>query len=247
MQDARAQALQLIRRNIERHGFHLYLIAQHSTPRVVYTIGLSESIGAELVLAGAIDYAGEEAARIVHAIRDQLATRGAARIGEPLSVEGLGSFTLQVAHESWSRLLLLGAFDFYRPKVVTAYQIVPDASRRTIDVPDMTKPWSAEAEPAWRWLGEPWPYAIPETSTATTNLAALRGQRVTELARWEVDDWEMFAGDGSQVTEAEMRVVPISTLVGADPTLAPALDLAVGAGVWRDKEGGDWNVWASKQ
>jgi hypothetical protein len=53
----RAKALDLIKRNIEKSGFHIYLVAGGGrTPRFVYTIGLRESLGAELVLAGALYY-----------------------------------------------------------------------------------------------------------------------------------------------------------------------------------------------
>jgi hypothetical protein len=213
----------------------------------VYTIGLHESLGAELVLPGAIIYAGDECMVIVHSIREQLAARikQGAQVGdaanELYTIDGLGSFTLRRAHESWARQLLLGAFDYYRPDNVTAYQIVPDSDHHTVDVPDMRSEWSAASEPVWRWLSEPWPYSFPEDANVTTNLAALRGKRVTEVSRWD-DGWEMFAGPGNEVTQRDMRVVPISCLVGPDPSLAPALELAVDAGIWREPDG-SWQEW----
>ena len=249
----KATALRLIADNIKNHGFHIYVVGQDSTPRFAYTIGLRETIGAELVLGGAIYYFAKDVMQILHAIREQAEAsvkresgdRREIVLNQIYAVKGLGSFTLRPAHGSWSRELLLGAFDYYRPNDVEAYQLVPDAQHRTIDVPDMTKEWSAAAEPAWRWMREPWPYSFPEASTATTNLAALRGEKVTEVARWEAEDWEMFAGDGTAVPKGEMRVVPITCLVAADPTLAPALELSIGEGIWRDADGGDWNVWES--
>jgi len=44
----------------------------------------------------------------------------------------------------------------------------------------MAAPWSATIEPIWRWQREAWAYPVPKEATATTNLAALRGERVTE-------------------------------------------------------------------
>ena len=102
--------------------------------------------------------------------------------------------------------------------------------------------------PAWRWLREPWTYPVPDDSTAVTNLAALRGERITEASRWEVDEWEMFAGAGPDVPQDEMRVVPIGTLVAADESLAPVVHLAVGEGLCRDPEpGSEWHPWPSSE
>lgn len=244
--------MKLIETNIKEHGFHVYLIGQDTTPRFVYTIGLRDSIGAELALPGAILFMGEQCLQIVHSIRERLEARIKGDDGESLdgaaarsyAVKGLGVFTLRRAHDSWARQLLLGAFDYYRPSDVVAYQIVPDRSHHTIDIPDMTKEWNAAAEPVWRYLDEPWPYPFSADVNATTNLAALRGEPVTEVTRWD-DGWEMFAGPGPAVTETEMRVVPIACLVGPDPTLARALDLEIGGGLWRDGAGDDWNRWDS--
>ncbi len=49
----RATALEQIRRNIESHRFHIYVVGGNgSDRRFVYTIGLRESLGAELDRAG---------------------------------------------------------------------------------------------------------------------------------------------------------------------------------------------------
>ncbi len=51
----RKQALDRIRENIAREGHHIYLVSGGAaTPRFAYTIGVSESIGVELILAGAV-------------------------------------------------------------------------------------------------------------------------------------------------------------------------------------------------
>ena len=53
----RERALEVIRENIACSGHHTYVVsAGGQTPRFAYTIGVSESIGVELILAGAIFY-----------------------------------------------------------------------------------------------------------------------------------------------------------------------------------------------
>jgi len=140
---------------------------------------------------------------------------------------------------------MLGALDYYGVRDIDAMQVVPDERHTTIDVPDMTRLWSAQAEPIWQWLHEPWAYDVPETSTATTNLDALRGARITEVTRWEEGEWEMFAGAGPDVADDDARVVPLGCLLAADPSLAASVKLEIGKGLWREDGDGDWHAWAS--
>jgi hypothetical protein len=65
---------------------------------------------------------------------------------------------------------------------------------------------------------------------------------VTVATRWEEDYWEIFAGDPEDMEEAELRAVPLGTILAADPTLGRVLTLSVGAGIWRDDDAGEWNV-----
>jgi len=46
---------------------------------------------------------------------------------------------------------------------------------------------------------------------------------------------------------ADFRVVSIGTLLAVDPSLAPALDLEIGKGLWRDDSDGDWNPWGAAE
>jgi len=237
--------LDLIRKNIDRSGHHIYVISGGANPRFAYTIGVSESIGTELILAGSSFFSNDDVMEILNNIAAQLK-----RDREALNfeIEGGGLFTLRVAHSSSLNELILGAFDYYQKSDIAALQIVPDSAHWTIDIPDLTKPWNAAQEPAWRWLREPWTYPVPDDSTTVTNLAALRGERITEASRWEVDEWEMFAGAGPDVPQDEMRLVPIGTLVAADESLAPVVHLAVGEGLCRDPEpGSQWRPWLSRE
>ena len=239
----RKRALEDIRQNIERFGHHIYLVAgDGQTPRFAYTIGDSESIGFELILAGAIFYMKDDVLKIINGILAQIKAQPDR---DAFKVDGQGSFTLRDVHSSWARELLLGAFDYYREREIRVRQIVPEKAHWTIDVPDMRTAWNAEKEPVWQWLREPWGYAVPEKSTAVTNLAALRGSRTTEAVRWEEDYWEIFAGAGPDVPKKELRVVPLGTLMATDASLARVMSLEIGAGVWRDADS-DWHSWVRR-
>src|SRR5262249_1743851 len=83
---------------------------------------------------------------------------------------------------------------------------------------------------------EPWPFPAPKDAVAATDLAALRGDRITEAMRWEEDEWEIFAGDGPDIPEDELRVVSLGSLVAMDESLVPVVYLAVGEGLLRDPD-----------
>jgi hypothetical protein len=227
------QALDRIRENIARSGHHVYMVLGGAIPRFAYTIGVSESIGVELIMAGALFYVNAEVTPIINNIAAQLK---ADRNREVLEVDGQGKFTLRKVHTSWATKLILGVLDYYQVRDMPTLQLVPDEDHRTIDVPDMSAPWSATKEPVWRWLHEPWTYTVPEKSVAATNPAALRGERITEAKRWEEDEWEIFAGYGPDVPKDEMRQVPLGTLVAVDESLVPVMNLPIGEGLVRDPD-----------
>ena len=209
-------AIDRIRENIAPSGQHIYVVLGGETPRFAYTIRVSESVGVELILAGAIFYMKNEVVKIINDVAAQLKAR---RDWEVVEVAGLGSFTLRKVDSTWATQFMLGAFDYYKRRDIPALQIIPDKAHWTIDVPDMSTPWDASTEPVWRWLKEPWTFPVPKDSTAATNLAALRGDRITKVMRWEEDKWEMFAGSGHDVPKDDMRVVALGTLVAADKSL----------------------------
>jgi hypothetical protein len=236
--------LKRIKRSIEQHGFHLYIVTGGPLPRFAYTIGFQDALGAELVLAGAIYYSADEVKQIVRLIGERL--RAGKKVDSSFPVDKLGSFTLRKAHPSWVKSLLLGALDYYKSSEIGAYQIVPDKDHWTVDIPDLGEEWSAKAEPIWQWLHQEWSYPVSPKSMATTNLAALRGSRITEATRWKADEWELFAGPGPDVSFEEARVVPLGSLLAADPSLTPVLNLEMEKGLWRESEGGDWEPWGKE-
>jgi hypothetical protein len=236
--------LDRIKEDIARSGQHIYVVSGGETPRFAYTIGVSETVGVELILAGAVFYMKDEVVKIINDIASRLKAQ---RDREVFEVDGLGSFTLRKVHSSWAAKFMLGAFDYYKDRNIPALQVVPDEAHWTIDVPDMGAAWSASSEPVWPWLEERWTFPVPKDSTAATNLAALRGERITEVMRWEEKEWEMFAGPGSDVTRDDMRVVALGTLVSADKSLVPVMNLAMEEGLWRDADpDSEWHPWRKR-
>jgi hypothetical protein len=240
----RERALNEIQENIARYGHHIYVVTGEQEPRFAYTIGVSASLGFELILGGAIFYMLDDVVRIINDIVAKLKSQECSKTSK-FEIAELGSFSLREAHPSWVRTLALGALDFYQVSDITACQIVPDAAHWTIDVPNLTEPWSAITAPVWKWLHEPWTYPVPSKSTAATNLGALRGERITEAMRWEEDYWELFAGAGPDISKDDMRVVPLGTLVATDTSLERVLSLPIGEGFWRDGVSG-WHPWQKR-
>src|SRR5713226_613975 len=110
--DERRQApLDQIREHIARRGHHVYVILGGATPRYAYTIGISESIGAELILAGDSFYSSDE---VVTIINDIAAGLKSDREALKFNVAGQGSFTLRKAHASWATRFMRGALDYYQ-------------------------------------------------------------------------------------------------------------------------------------
>ena len=245
MKDNKEAAIERIRKNISTHGHHVYLVVGAACPRFAYTIGLSPSIGYELILAGAAFYTADEMSLVLNNIAAQLR-----RIPEShtsrFELESKGVFTLGEVDDSWASKMLLRVFDYYKVSKVRARQVIPDTSHSTIDVPNLSEPWNEASEPVWRWFEKPWEYPASKQSQAVTNLEALKGKRITEAVRWEENEWELFAGAGCDVKEEDIRVVPLGVLLGADQSLEDVLGLEVGKGIWRDANELKWQQWRKR-
>ena len=150
-------------------------------------------------------------------------------------------------HSSWRNVMMLGAIHYHEPRQFDAFQIVPDENHNTVDTPDMSKSWNPRQELVWQWLELEWRYSIPARSRTVTNLRALKGQRITEAARWEDDPWELFAGSGPETSEEDLRIVPLATLLALDRTLSDVTLLKVGEALWRNPDQEAWNVWECRQ
>jgi Domain of unknown function (DUF4262) len=241
--DARKSVLLKIQSHIVSHGHHVYVVTGNSpTPRYAYTIGISQHIGIELVLAGASFYSDKNILRIINEIATKLKAHRAS-LDINFKVDKLGFFSLQEVDISWVKCMLLGALDYYQTENIKALQIVPDQEHWTLDTPRLIKPWSMSTEPVWQWDYEPWQYPVPENSVAVTNLDALRGKKITEATRWEEDNWELFAGAGPDVQPKEIRHVPLGTLLAIDKSLERVITLGIGDGLWREPDDTEWHIW----
>jgi len=238
----KAEALEKIRANIAKCGQHIYAVSGGPNPRFAYSIGLSQDAGFELIMAGSSFYSNDEVGDVINNIASSL-RNDSNRRQTKFEFGSKGVFLLREVEESWSARLMLGALDYYSTSNVAALQIVPDPPHHTVDVPDLSRPWNAISEPVWQWLETPWKYGIPKHSAVVTNLDALRGKQITEAMRWEDTDWELFAGAGPDVDKDEIRIVPFGTLLGADTSIEPVVNLAVGKGLWRDPVDREWHPW----
>lgn len=242
--DEKHPFLELIEANIDRFGYHQTVVKSAIEPRFAYTIGLSSVLDFELVFAGGLYYLEEDVFNIIAKIVEGLKLEGSLE-EQNFDLGVLGAFRLSRVDPSWSKLMLLGVADYYKNVEVNALQILPDLTHKTIDVPDMSVEWNPLREPIWQWLLKPWDYAVPPDSTVITNIDALRGEGVTEVMRWDVNEWEMFSGPGPEVEKKDVRIVSLGTMLGIDARLLPALNLEVNKGLWRESANSEWNDWGT--
>jgi hypothetical protein len=232
----------IIKSNITTSGFHITVVAQEQTPRFAYTIGLTEKYNFELVFAGGIFYLKDQLSKIFNQIVKKVNEQEGEYFNS-INLEELGTFSILPIDASWSKLLMLGVYDVYKVEKVNAFQIIPDRNHQTLDIPDMTRPFTPTLFPVWRYLVQNWDLNVPITSQVTTNLEFLKGQPLTEIIRWEPDFWEMFHGEAPNIPKEQRRVVSISTIVGIDKTILPALELQIKKGLYRDENEEEWTFW----
>jgi hypothetical protein len=233
----RSAALTKIRSNIERFGHHVYCICGGSPqPRFAYTIGVSERVGAELIFAGGSWYSNEEVVTLLNEVAE--AARNGDRPGATIRTD-VAEVRLSTVDDSWGDEFLLGALDYYDRDHMPAWQILPARRFHTVDVPDLSRPFDAAREPVWKCLKDESASTIDVNARVVTNLAALRGEPVTEGLRRRDLDWELFANADPDVPQDAAIVVPLTTLLFHDESLSVFLDVAVGEGLRREP-GGAW-------
>lgn len=230
--------LHIIRTNIDEIGYHFTLVNGGQHPDFSYAIGLTEKLGFELIIAGGGFISMEENGLIFNCIVNQL------KSGHPVDSEFFlpnnDTCYLTKVDSSWSKKLMLGVYDYYNVDEITAYQIIP--KDRTMDIPLMSEPMIPN-DPIWKWLDINWDIDAPKNSYVITDIDSLRGKTIVELTRWEEHVWEMFSGPGPDVSENDIRTVPLGTIVGIDSTLEVITNLTVGQGLWRDDKYSSWQDW----
>ena len=239
---SRSDLLSIIKANIAQYGYHKTAVTGGELPRFAYTIGCKSTLGIEFVFAGGEYYSyvntGEIIDNIVSLARSEPDWHNLS-----MHLESLGDFSISKADNSWGKLLVLGAFDYYDQAEIEVWQILPDRNHHTLDIPDMSQVFDVASQPVWQWLSRKWDYSIPSNSMAVTNLKVLFGEKATEMMRWEVDEWEIFSEAGPDVPKEDRRIVPLGVLIGIDKTLELAVYLDIGKGLWRDNIKLEWNDW----
>lgn len=238
----RSDLIARIRSNIDQFGYHVTVVTGGALPRFAYTIGCTTTLGTEFLFAGGEFYSQNQVGEIIAATVAVASTEANWPISA-IETDSLGCFSLVKVHPSWAKLLTLGAFAYYDQPLLPVWQIVPDAAHHTGEVPMMIEAFDETTQPVWQWLTRPWEYPIPADSMVITDLRVLGGAKATEVMRWEADNWEIFAGAAPDIPKAEMRIVPLGTLLGMDASLEVVIDLEVGKGVWRDSLVLDWQPW----
>jgi len=237
----RQEFLKLIRKNVEKYGYHITFVNGGQNPHFAYTIGLYEKLGFELVIAGgyiSVQVNEEIFSGILSGLNSGLNTSSVFEVSDGVSGE---AFMLLEMHSTWKESMILGVFDYYNNNNIKAFQILP-TKVKPIDVPVMSNSWDKE-DPIWCWLKKEWKEDIPISSYVVTNLGFLQGETITEIMRWEDDFWEMFAGAAPDVPDEDVRILPISTMLAIDKSLKPAVELSIGSGLWRENKQSKWEVW----
>lgn len=235
--------LEQIRKNIETCGFHIYQIPPGPCPRYLYTIGLSEKIGFELILAGTSYLEDDNAGELVQLIGDELLkTKSKRSFSKKLGRQSI-EFRITKVHPTWSEKLILGAADYYQSPTIKAMHLTIEEKFQTLDCADLTKPFGKTAMSAWKWLACKWPFKIPEESMALTNLNALFGKRLTQIACWENDTWAVFSGFTENQPYSRIREVALGTFLGIDSSLEFIPRMKLNDSFWRARGKTEWEDW----
>jgi hypothetical protein len=235
--------LDLIRKNIETTGFHIYQVQPGPCPRYIYTIGLYEKIGFELILAGTSYIDDDNACELLQFMAAALLkAKSKRKFSRKLGRQTI-EFKLTQVDPTWSEKLILGATDYYSNPTIKAMSLVIGEQFQTIDVADLSGSFDKNAKSPWKWLDSKWPFPIPQESMAITNLNALFGKQLTEIACWENDTWAIFSGAGEKQPPSRIREVPLGTFLGLDPSLEFITCMKVDDGYWRKRGRTEWQVW----
>lgn len=229
--------------NIAKYGVQWIVVQRSELPRWAYSIGLTERGGPEVVIAGAVALSLDELREVLEAFASSAESR-LGKLPENLTIQG---WSIRSAHPSWVEGLLLGANRYYE-RTVDAVQLVPPPERWTIDTPSLSAPWSPGTEPVWRWLAdeEPWTFSFKREAIAFADVAVLQGRRPARTAGlWEEDEWEVFSysdDERANIDPADVRPIPLATLIAAFPDLAPLGGMVVGDALIREGAG-PWETW----
>jgi hypothetical protein len=233
----REEFLKIIKDNIDKNDYHLTLVNGGQHPEFSYSIGLTEKLGFELIMAGG--YISTESNELIFRYTYNQLVSGKTIDSEFYPLEN-NAFYLGTVNDSWSKERMIGVYDYYNEDTIKAYQIIP--KEKTLDIPLMSEIKKAD-DPIWKWLDMDWNLNVPKNSYAITDIDSLKGKTITELTRWEDHVWEMFSGAGIDMLEEDIRIVSLGTILAIDPSLCQILELKIGEGLWREDRDSHWQEW----
>lgn len=232
--------IQLIDSNIKKCGYHIYAIKDLGPlPRFEYSIGLKKELGFELILAGALLYTDKE----VKTILDEIIVKLKENKSLNRVTVSLGTFSLRNVDTTWIKELMLGALDYYDIDTIKTLQILPEEEYFTIDIPDLSKKYSPENEPVWKWLTEDWIYDIPSSSICAVDLDALRGKVIVEAVRWDDDYWEISSDESNELVEENSRFISLGIILESDSSNKIIGTLSINEGASRIGTSDKWEIW----
>ncbi|MBO9531828.1 MAG: DUF4262 domain-containing protein [Solirubrobacteraceae bacterium] len=229
---------------IARTGWLSLTVVGAPAPTWRYTVGLTELDLPEVLVAGSAAYSNDELDALLQTVADGLRTRTIGADAQGVSTDNV-EFDLVPVHASWVERLAIQAVRYYDGREVRVVQVVP--SEAWVDVPQTSAGFDVNAEPAWRWLEEKWPYPCDERTLVLADRDVLRGNRIDEAIReFEADGsgswWSMRIPEEEIPPDEPMRMVPIGTLLALDPSLEVVLELAAGQFAVRDVGSNNWLV-----
>ncbi len=236
--------LEKISNNIDRYGFHITLVTGREHPRYAYSIGLEKVLGYELIFAGGVFYLADQLTRLFNSIYTHLmGCKGFDPENHRLTLGDFGEISLVKTDNSWVEHTFFSYFAYYKTENTPfVYQILPNIGHRTCDIPTMDKPLD-ENDIVWKWLKHAWNLPIPKTSSVLVDLNGLMGKPITEVSRWEADEWEMFTEDPETIDKSQKRVVPFAVMLGMDESINEAMRIPIGRGLYRESKSEAWQDW----
>lgn len=189
--------------DINAFSHSITTVTQGFCPRFSYTVGAFEHLGYEIVFAGGCLLLSDEIPAVFSSVMED-------NEDKRLSLWArFGKIKLRDAHPSWAPVMALNAIRQYPGRTIKLKQAY-FSDIRTIDDPDMTKPYNDPINGSWKYLKEAWPYCLAESASALLDLDALKGKDLKVASRYEDDYWEILSNNSF---DENSRIIPISVIL----------------------------------
>jgi len=187
---------------IKNKGYYICSVFQEACPRFSYTIGLYQTLGYELVVAGLCLIDVNDVPNLI-----KCAVNGEEYI------ESLSGSTLPVelrdADSTWATAMARWAVRYYNSENIRLKQILV-GDNLTIDTPNMRYSYNDIINNPWQYLVEDWPYPVPENSQAYCDSGIISGEKILSISRYEDDYWEISSGIGF---DSRAKILPIAVIM----------------------------------